>query len=186
LRLQLTDTLREKLGKTYSPQTASEPSRVWKNYGTFSIQASINAGDVDITRAAIAQTVAALRDHAPAEDVMLRARAPLMESFEATFKSNSGWLATIARAQGKPDSIERQLAAPQRLLRVTASEVQAAARLYLADDAAVTVIVLPRQPTPASAPAAPAQPGPGTSAQTAPGTPAATPHAEATPAQPPA
>ena len=58
----LTETLREKLGKSYSPYASSDLSRVWTGYGTFSVTASVNLADVAATRAALAETIAALRD----------------------------------------------------------------------------------------------------------------------------
>ena len=41
-RIELTETLREKLGKAYSPSAASALSRYWKGYGVFGIAASID------------------------------------------------------------------------------------------------------------------------------------------------
>ena len=87
-------------------------------------------------------------------DILLRARQPLVESFENALKSNSGWLALVARAQSEPDRIDRQLKAKERLLAVTAEDVRHAANAYLGDAAAVEITVLPEAaalpPPPAS------------------------------------
>ena len=146
VRIQLSENLRQKLGKTYAPSASSHPSRVWKDYGVFAIEVPVAVQDVEVARKAVFETIAAMRDTAPSPDLMLRARAPLMEVFDATFKSNSGWMAQAISAQSKPTEIDRQLKAPLRLQKVVATDVQAAAQKYLTDAGAVVVTVLPRPP----------------------------------------
>jgi zinc protease len=53
----------------------------------------------------------------------------------------------VDRAQTEADRIERQVNVRPRLLAVTAADVQAAARKYLAPDRAVDVTVLPEAPS---------------------------------------
>jgi zinc protease len=143
LRLQVTENLRQKLGKAYSPHASSDPSRIWRGYGTFSIGASIDVDNVAIVRAAIADTVAGLRNAPPSADVMLRARAPLLEVIDNALKTNAGWLSNVARAQSQPDGIERHLHMRERLMAVTADQVQAAAQRYLGESGAVAITVVP-------------------------------------------
>jgi len=142
VRIALLDTLRERLGKAYSPGASSAPSPYWTGYGTFSINASVDAADVVATRAAIAETVAELRDKPLDPDLVQRAREPLLESFANTLKSNAGWIQLVDRAQTEADRIERQVHAAERLGAVTVEQVQAAARKYLAADRAVEILVL--------------------------------------------
>lgn len=143
VRIQLTETLRQKLGKAYSPGSASETSRTYRGFGLFIIQASVDVKDVPATRAAIRETLANLRDHGVSEDVLQRARAPLAEGFDNVLKSNNGWMGLAARAQSEPDRIERNLHARERLMAVTAAQVQAAAARYLTDALAVEADALP-------------------------------------------
>ena len=150
-RIQLTENLRQRLGRSYSPTASSEPSRVWKNYGTFAITASVDVASVDIARKVIGETVAALRDAPPSEDLMQRARQPLLESIDNALKTNGGWMGIVARAQTQPDQIERHLHARERLLAVTPAMVQASARRYLGEAAAVPVVVVPDPAAAASA-----------------------------------
>ena len=142
LRLQLTENLRQKLGRAYSPSASSEPSRIWKDYGTFSIAASVDTGSVAITRQVIGETVAELARNAPSADLMLRARQPLLETIDNALKTNGGWLSLTARAQSEPDQIERHIHARERLLAVTAEQVRATAARYLAQGG-IEFIVLP-------------------------------------------
>ena len=143
VRIALTDTLREKLGKAYSPGASSSLSRSFTGYGTFSVAAAVDAGQVPATSAAIAATIASLRDAPVSQDTLLRARAPLLETFDNALKTNGGWLVFVDRAQSEPDRIERQVRAHERLLAITPARLQAVARQYLTADGAVEINVLP-------------------------------------------
>ena len=137
------DTLREAMGKTYSPGATSAQSDLWPGWGTFAVQASVATGDVAATRAAIRKTLAALTA-APADpDLIARARAPLAQRLDNWLKGNGGWLSLVARAQTKPERIERHLAAKAMLMSLTPHELQAAAARWLAPDRAVEILVLP-------------------------------------------
>ncbi len=143
MRIELTETLREKLGKAYSPSAASALSRYWKGYGVFGIAASIDVHEVAATRAAIAETVAGLRAAPVSNDVFERARAPLIGSIENGLNSNGDWLSLVDRAQTEPEEIDRYLKAKDRLLALSPLDVQLAALHYLGPKDEVEVLVLP-------------------------------------------
>ena len=142
-RIAITESLRETLGKAYSPAASSELSRVWRGYGTFGIAASVDIADLAATRTAIDATVAALRDKPVSADVFQRAREPLLEGLANALKSNRGWLALAGRAQSQPDRIDRQQRADARLRALTPDDIQAMARQYLTPQGAVEIDVLP-------------------------------------------
>ncbi|MDE1917296.1 MAG: insulinase family protein [Sphingomonadales bacterium] len=143
VRIELTETLRQKLGKAYSPGAGSETSRTYKGFGLFTINASVDVKDVPATRDAIRETLANLREHGVSDDVFQRARAPLAEAFDNALKSNNGWMALTMRAQSEPEHIERNAHAKDRLMAVTPVQVQRAAQHYLTDALAVETVVLP-------------------------------------------
>jgi len=143
LRIELNVTIREKLGKAYSPSADSEASRTWRGYGTFSVLASVSLADVPATRAAIRETVEGLRAGPVSDDILLRARQPMLEGLANALKTNRGWLTLVDRAQTEPERIERLTKASERLSRLTAADVQDMARRYLAPEAAVEIDVLP-------------------------------------------
>ncbi len=143
VQVELTDTLREALGKTYSPGVSSDTSRSWRGYGTFTISASVDAAQVAATRAAIRAAIAALRAAPVSDDVLLRARAPLIDGYANLLKTNGFWLALVDRAQTEPDRIDRFTKARDRLAAITPAQLTELARRYLGDDAAVEVTVLP-------------------------------------------
>lgn len=143
LQIELTETLREKLGKAYSPSTGSAPTHTWPGYGTFSLAASIDVAEVPAVRAAIAEVVAGLRDAPIPDDILLRARQPVLDAEDNKFKSNRGWMAVVDRAQSQPDTITRSLLARQALLAITPQMLQDLARKYLQQKDAVELLVLP-------------------------------------------
>ena len=142
-QLELTDDLREKLGKAYSPGAGSSTSRTYRGYGTFALNASVDVGEVNATRTAMLGTVADLRTAPVSDDVLLRAKAPLLESFDNALKSNAGWLTLVDRAQTEPDRLDRYVHGKERLQAITGKDLQATAKRYLTPTGAVEVTVLP-------------------------------------------
>ncbi|GGN49124.1 peptidase M16 [Novosphingobium indicum] len=143
MRVQLTDRLREALGKAYSPSANSWLSRHWKGYGTFSVNASVDVRDVPATREAIHTVVQDLNTAPVSADVFQRARQPLLESLHNALKSNSGWLSLVDRAQSEAERIDRYEQAEQRILALTPADLEVMARRYLTPNSGLEVLVLP-------------------------------------------
>ncbi|MFD2136025.1 M16 family metallopeptidase [Novosphingobium resinovorum] len=144
MRVELTDQLREALGKAYSPSASSQLSHEWKGYGTFSVNASVDVAEVPATRAAIRQVLDDLRKAPVSADILLRARQPMIESLANALKSNAGWMALVDHAQSQPDRIERFQNAREQLLALTPADVQAMAQRYLTPEAGLEVLALPK------------------------------------------
>jgi zinc protease len=143
VQIELIEVLREKLGKAYSPSVSSAPSSVWRNYGVFGIAASLDVKEVPAARAAIFETLAKLRTSQISDDELLRARQPMIDGYDNALKSNGGWMALTDRAQTEADRIARHVQAKSILQALTAADIQALAKRYLTDAAALEVLVLP-------------------------------------------
>ena len=143
VRIELTEEIREKLGKAYSPGARSAPSTVWRGYGTFSLSASVDTADIAATRSAIRAVMERLVSQPVDPDTLERARRPLLETYENALKSNAGWLQLAARAQTKAYRTDRFYAAKSVIGSITAADLQATAARYLAPAAAVEVLVRP-------------------------------------------
>lgn len=144
VQLELTDRLREDLGQAYSPRASSGMSSTYPGYGIFSVNASVDVTQVEPTRAAIAALVADLRAKPVDQDVIERARQPLLEAYDNALKSLGGWLNLADRAQSEADRLKRWFTGPDTLRAVTPEDIQAAAQQYLAIDDAVEFLVLPK------------------------------------------
>lgn len=143
VRIELTDSLREALGKAYSPSAGSSLSHYWKGYGTFAIAASIDVADVPASREAIRKVLLDLRAAPVSDDVLQRARAPLLEAYQNALKGNATWLSLVDRAQSQPDRIARFTQARERLIRITAGDLQTMAQRYLDPNKDLEVLALP-------------------------------------------
>ncbi len=144
VRIQLTEGLRERLGKAYSPSAVSLPSHVWHGYGQFGVSASVDVKDVGATQAAILDAIGALRAASVDPDLLERARAPMVQAFDNGLKTNFGWLGLVERAQTEPDRIARYRSGKASLQAISAADIQVLAARYLGADRAVEVVVLPQ------------------------------------------
>ena len=142
-RIAVTDELRERLGQAYSPQVSNSMSKIWPGWGTFSIRAQVELAQLPAARAALAATVESLRSEPIPDDLVERARAPLISAYENLLKSNAGWLAIADRAQSEGDRLERIANARDRAAAVTAAQLQEEAREWLAPGQAVEFLVVP-------------------------------------------
>jgi zinc protease len=145
MRLALTEKLREELGETYSPGVNATQSRTYPGYGTFTIAASVDTAHVDAARQAMIDTVRKLIAAPVDADTLLRARRPLLETYDNALKSNAGWMSLADRAQTEPERIARFASAKDKLAALTAEDVRAIAARYLDPAKAVEIEVLPRE-----------------------------------------
>ena len=134
MNIRLTEQLREKLGKAYSPGSASFTSHVWKGYGYFQVNASIDAADIAAVRTAIEEVVADLRAGPVDADTLQRAREPVLQGLGNALKSNGSWMGLVARSQSEPERISRFEGASDRLRSISAAELQDTAVRYLRVD----------------------------------------------------
>ena len=143
LRLELTDSLREQLGQTYSPSAGADQSRVYPGWGTMTLGAAITPADVEATRAAMLAVVSALRAGPITDDLLQRARAPQLEVYDNQLKSNGGWMALVDRAQSQTDRVPRFLEGKALLESLTAQDILATAQRYLDPAQRLEIVVLP-------------------------------------------
>lgn len=148
VQIELTERLREELGQAYSPSAGSDTSEHYPGYGTFTISASVAADQVAASRAALEGLVADLRARPLDADTVERARQPLAEAYRNFLKDLGGWSALAARAQSKPDRIDRFFAAPGLMAAITPEDIHQAALRYLVPGEAVEFVVLPAAPKP--------------------------------------
>ena len=144
MRLELTESLREELGQTYSPGVNASQSRTWPGYGSFTIAASVDTAHVEEARAAMLAAVGRLIAQPVDDDTLLRARRPLLEAYDNALKTNAGWMNLADDAQRDPERLARFASAQERLAAITAADIRATAQRYLDPAAALEIHVLPR------------------------------------------
>jgi zinc protease len=143
MTLRLTEKLREELGATYSPEAFNNSELNLKGFGYIAAYATVPPEAMDEAAAAIRAIAAELAAQPPAADLLERARNPIRADFERAATQNSGWIASVAEAQSNPGVLERRRNWLPMLDAITAADVQAAARRYLASGAPVEIRVVP-------------------------------------------
>lgn len=144
VQVRLQEVLREQLGQAYSPSANSSTSRVWRNYGTFSVTVAVERDKLDTARAAIAGMLGDLRGGRLESDTLDRARQPLLEAYDNLLKSLGGWMTLVERAQSEPEQLDRYFAAPQLIKGLAPADVVATAQRYLGSGDAVEILVVPK------------------------------------------
>ncbi|WP_187335718.1 M16 family metallopeptidase [Novosphingopyxis iocasae] len=125
------DKLREELGATYGAQVSSSMSDVYKDFGTFSVAATLSPDRLDEAQTAIGEVLAKLRAEPIDDDLLLRARAPVIESIEKSRRENGFWLGVASEAQSRADRLERVREQLDQVKAVTPAEIQQFAQTYL-------------------------------------------------------
>ena len=141
--LRLTETLREELGATYSPQAISFSQRTFDGFGHITAFATVPPEAMDETAAALREIAGEMADQEVAVDLLDRARNPIRAGYERAESQNSGWLDLVAMAQSDTSVLDRRRERLAILDAITPADIQRAARTYLADERAVEIRIVP-------------------------------------------
>ncbi|MEE4451437.1 M16 family metallopeptidase [Novosphingobium resinovorum] len=145
--IELIAQLREALGKAYSPSSGSSMSHAWKGYGYFQVSASVEPAEIAATRDTVRKVIAGLHAAPVTDDILLRARAPMLERLQNALKGNGGWMSLVARAQSEPDRIARFQGAADLLRSITPADLRETARRYLDLNGGMEILVVPAPAT---------------------------------------
>ena len=131
--LMLTESVREELGDSYGVSVGSDMSDVYKGFGFLLVNSVVAPDKVDEVDAAIAKVAKSLRDKPVADDMLVRARAPMLESAAKETRQNGYWLRYVDEAQTEADRLDRVRTRDQLIRSMTAADLQALAREYLVE-----------------------------------------------------
>lgn len=134
MQLRLTDELREKQGATYSPSVSATHSVTFGGWGYIGLSVEVPPERIDQVAASVRQIAAELRDKPVDADELERAKLPRIDQLEKARETNEYWLGTLSGAQTDPRLLDAARSVVSGLQRVTAADVQKAARTFLTDD----------------------------------------------------
>jgi zinc protease len=137
--IALTDELRERLGKTYSPGAGTDLSTLYPGYGHIYASANVDVADLDAAEAAMRAVARQLASEGPDADLVNRARKPLLESMAKARRENGYWIAWASFASSRPERLARVNNAIGMTAAITPAELQAAARRYLTDERLIVI-----------------------------------------------
>ena len=140
---RLFDELRTREGITYTPQTNEVASTLTTTFGYVSVSANVPPVKIPNVYAAIAKVAADLKATAVSPAELERVRLPWVDDRKHAMETNAYWLDGLGGAQDDPRIAEYIRTTFPDLLRVTPADVQRAAQIYLSDEKALKITVVP-------------------------------------------
>ena len=140
--LMLTESVREELGDSYGVSISSNMSNIYDGFGYLIVDSVVAPDKIDEVDAAFAKVAKALRDKPVSDDLLARARAPMLESAAKETRQNRYWLGYVDEAQSRADRLDRARTRDQLIRSVTAADLQSLARQYLADSKAQQIRIV--------------------------------------------
>ncbi len=145
MRIRLTEQFRIAEGNTYSAGTDFEASETFPGYGYV-------AGRVETPPAKIerffeeAQKIADdIRKNGVSADELERARKPRLEALTRAKETNGYWVGLLGGAQEDPRKLDAIRESISGIEKVTAADVKKSAEMYLTEDRAWKLKVLPEK-----------------------------------------
>ena len=136
LQLRMTDVLRLKEGVTYSPNAGAVASSVFPHYGYIDALMEAPPGKLDGFFVDVAQIASDLRATPVTADELERAKKPAIDALEKATNTNEYWLDGLEGAQADPRRLDALRSAEPSLQRISADDLQHAAKTWLRDDPA--------------------------------------------------
>lgn len=140
LEARMVETVREKLGMTYSPKASATASIGLPGQGLMRVSIETPPENFDVFRDLLRTQVEDLSGKPVSADELERARKPLLEASAKRRESNSWWVTNLSSVLRQPLVRTWMLDEAPGLTAVTASDVQAFAAKYLARPKPVVII----------------------------------------------
>ncbi|MEO5775026.1 MAG: insulinase family protein [Sphingomicrobium sp.] len=132
LSTRMVDTVREKLGITYSPMVWSFSSADVRGAGYFTAAIETPQKNFDAFHALLKQQLDDLATKPVTADELARAKQPLIESHRKQIETNGYWLEVLTGSTREPRVGDQAATRLGRLQAVTAVDIQALALKHLA------------------------------------------------------
>jgi zinc protease len=155
--LLLTDSVREELGASYGVSVGSTMSSTFDHFGYLMVNSIVAPDKADEIDGVFAKVAGQLRDTPVSDDMLARAREPMLEAAAKQMRQNGYWLGYVDEAQSKADRLERIRTRDKLIRSITAADLQALARQYLVDAKLQRVRILSDKVQVAAAATAPAK-----------------------------
>jgi zinc protease len=139
---ELTEMLRGQ-GKTYSPSSYAVSTPTFTGFGYLGVSVETSPQDLDGIKASVQQVIARLKAGSIPQDMIERARRPLIEDLAKYRKNNWYWRWSLNGLQRDPRRIAREQSADADYLGATGETLANLARQYRQDDRLVELRVLP-------------------------------------------
>jgi zinc protease len=140
LSARLVDTVREKLGITYSPSVQAASSLDLKGEGYFGVTLETPPANFDKFHSLLAEQISDMASKPVSADELERAKQPLIEAQKKRLETNAYWLGKLAQMTRDPRIEGQVLSEADNLSAVSAADVQAMMAKYIAGHQPLTII----------------------------------------------
>ena len=138
---RLLDKVRIAEGATYSPESRVELSQSLTGYGYAYAQVEMPPQKIPGFFADISTITADMRDKGVTADELLRARNPRIANLHRAQMTNEYWLADLSGSLADPRRLDLIRTTFPDYEKVTTSDIQTAAKTWLADDRAWRLVI---------------------------------------------
>lgn len=136
--------IREELGAAYSPDAGSVTSDLFPGYGYVLTHVEIDPANAAKVTELLLTIGDELAKNGVSDDELQRSREPIIKSMEQSLRDNGYWLSTVlARAQERPEVLDWSRTRLADIQSITAAELSALAKTYLARARASRITILP-------------------------------------------
>ena len=143
MRLRMTEVLREEEGATYSPSIFSFKPRSFPDYGYIGMSLEVSPDEINQVGAKLAPIAAEFKAGNFDEELLTRARQPILEKIETSLENNGYWLSLIDEAQSDPVPLERHRTRQDMYEAMTLDDIKTRAATLFDPDTSVTFHILP-------------------------------------------
>jgi zinc protease len=150
LKVRLTDEFREAQGATYSPSASNAHSTAFPGYGVIVATAETRPELVDGFFKTLDGVTEELRSGKFTDDLLNRARTPIVQSIQKSRLTNGFWAGVVTEAQTRPQSLEAIRSQIGDYEGITREEITSAAKVWLDPARRIDIRVLPRRGAAAS------------------------------------
>jgi len=140
IKARLVDTVREKLGLTYSPGASAAASIELSGLGYLLVQTETPPDKFEAMRGAVLEVIANLVRDPISDDELGRAKKPLVEAAQKARETNAFWARSLSLVLREPRARDNVLNETRELGAVTSADVKALLTRYLNGKMPLTVI----------------------------------------------
>jgi len=144
VKVRLTDEFREVQGATYSPGASSWHSGALPGFGFISANAETRPDQIDGFYRTLDGIVVELRTGNFTDDLIARARTPLLKSIETDRRANGFWRSAIEDLQTEPRSLDAIRSQLSDMESISKEELVAVAGKYLDNGRRIEIRILPK------------------------------------------
>ncbi|MEQ1863923.1 MAG: insulinase family protein [Micropepsaceae bacterium] len=144
LKVRLTDEFREAQGATYSPSAGNSHSGVFPDFGFIAASAETKPELIESFYATLDKIIAERKSGAFSEDLITRARTPILKSIETDRRANGYWFGAIDDLQTEPRGLAAIRSQMSDVETITKADLVAVAQKYLDNTKRMEIRVLPK------------------------------------------